>query len=76
MGVKRMASYLNSQMSNVFPPKCVSSAWQLGLQQLWGWACVPFFWGAHTATPRNVAVLTQAGSYSQAHAMCGILSTA
>lgn len=34
MGAKQMASYLNSQMSNVFPPKYVSSAWQLGLQQL------------------------------------------
>lgn len=28
---------------------------QLGswsLQQLWGWPCVPFFWGTHIATPR------------------------
>lgn len=38
--------------------------------------CSLLFWGAHTAIPRNVAVLAQAGSYSQAHAMCGILRTA
>lgn len=76
MGVRQMASYLNSQMSNVFPPKCLSSAWWLGIQQLWGWARDPFFWGAHTVTPRNVAVLTQAGSHSQARATCGILGTA
>lgn len=50
-GVKPLASYLSPQS----PLRVLSVFLQLGswsLQQLWGWLRVPFFWGAHTTTPR------------------------